>query len=1566
MKRENVLSSLAWGVAALVVGAAMEYYGCTHINLYIGRLAMWAASALYMGLALIAPRRAIWAVALGGVTAAVLLALRFGQTHGAELWLQVALWPVPAVLCVLLAVLTRHFCRGTPNLYVLRDVVAVITVCGLAGGTVVTLWTVVDSRITYPGVAMARLPVYFWRSWMCYLVLPLAVVAVREAIGHGARRRTIEYAVNLGAVVLMVAACAWVFRQDVADWRAVALPMLPFGILLGSALVIGPRTTAVVSAVMGMSIAGFTGENSGPFATILPRGDDHLIAGYVFVVLSATTTMLIATVMADRRRLGIEIASARQRLEQAILGSRIGIWDWTVATNHSRLEGGLPEILGEASHTEQPNFWSERLHPDDRERAFERLNAHLERDEPYDFEYRLRALDGSYRWFRSRGQAVRNAAGRAERMLGTITDVTDRHNAQEALRQSEERYRILVDGVRTIVWEVDVATLQFTFVSGAAEQILGYPLTDWYAENFWRNHIHPDDRQAAVEFCAEKTAQGLEHTFEYRMIAADGREVWIQDLASVVMRDGRPAGLRGVMIDITERKRAATALAASEERFRAIFERHAYPLWVYERPSGRFLAVNRAAVEKYGYTREQFLSMTLFDLRSQGHYASLESTLTAELPDVTPPCFWKHRTSDGRELDVMVTTCPVPWQPGRSTRLGTVIDVTEKLEAERLRDDQNRILGMIARDTPIEEILTEIVRTVEERDPSTMASIMLVNDDRCTASLGAGPSFSLDLISHLTNLPIGPGIGCCGAAMATGQRVIAADIRVHPFWKPFVSSAERFGIRACWSEPVFGTRGSVLGSFAVYRGHVHEPDASELRLVAEAANLAGIAIERRQMERTVREAETRFRAMFEQAAVGIVQVDLQGRFMLVNQRACRILGREPADLIGRSFREITHPDDIDGNLERFSQALESGVGYQLQKRYLRPDGSVVWADISVSSIRDGDRPKCFITAIHDVTDQRRATDALRSSEETNRALIAAIPDLIFRMDSDGRYLDYFGPADASLVLPPEQFIGRRAVDVLPADRAAQCMDAVDRVLATGQPSTYEYASRNNGAESVWEIRVTRIKEDEVLLLCRDVSLPRRAEAAIRAAEERYRSLVERLPLIVYTAPDGAEPTYVSPQFQEITGLSVDRFLGGRELFQKHIHADDRDRVTRFITAALRNGESGVVEYRLVRPDGQEAWLREQVAGVRCEVSGRPIIHGLIMDITAAKRAEAALRDNQRRLAQLVNQSPFAVIVWNTRFEITQWNPAAESIFGFTADEAIGRTSDIIVPPSSRSFVDNVWKQVITRRGGTHAVNENITRHGRHIICEWRNEPLAGPDGSVVGVSSFIQDVTERVNSERRQALMMRELDHRVKNNMAAVLSLAEQTGRTAETIAQFQTTFTGRVRALSRLHTILASTHWNGADLRETIRQAVEPYSGEDPERLSLDGPKILLPPRVAQSLTMAFNELATNAFKYGSLSQPAGRVGVSWSVQGSENQSGVLSVVWVERDGPPVAQPERRGFGMDLIDGAVTYQLRGSVEFAFPSHGFECRLVAPLHIDEASPQDAPLRQPMKLAENPL
>jgi two-component sensor histidine kinase len=209
---------------------------------------------------------------------------------------------------------------------------------------------------------------------------------------------------------------------------------------------------------------------------------------------------------------------------------------------------------------------------------------------------------------------------------------------------------------------------------------------------------------------------------------------------------------------------------------------------------------------------------------------------------------------------------------------------------------------------------------------------------------------------------------------------------------------------------------------------------------------------------------------------------------------------------------------------------------------------------------------------------------------------------------------------------------------------------------------------------------------------------------------------------------------------------------------------------------------------------------------------------------------------------------------------------------------------------------------------------------------------------------MLVDITEQKQAENRQKALIDELNHRVKNTLATVQSLATQTARHAKSVDEFVDAFESRLLSLGRAHDLLAKRHWQNAPLETLVREITVPLTGAMRDLMVIEGPPVAVTPRVALNLTMCINELLTNAAKYGSLSAAEGSLAIRWDRRLEEGGS-TLDFSWIERGGPPVAPPLHRGFGTRLIERCIERDLGGQVQLEFNPEGLSCRLTIPLSL---------------------
>jgi PAS domain S-box-containing protein len=264
------------------------------------------------------------------------------------------------------------------------------------------------------------------------------------------------------------------------------------------------------------------------------------------------------------------LTASEERFDLAVRGSNDGIWDWDIRTDEVYYSPRFKELLG-YSIREMSNRFEEfesRLHPEDLKATIDALKAHIEHDVPYDVEYRLRCKNGAYRWFRARGRALRATGGRAYRMAGSISDVTERREAVRALAESEERFKLAVLGTNDGIWDWDVRTGAVYF-SPRWKTMIGYETSE-LADNFttFVEHVHPDDKDRVLQHVKDYLERRLDHySVEFRFRHKDGSYRWILARGIALWDDtGKAYRMSGSHTDITAHKEAITALARSEEQ----------------------------------------------------------------------------------------------------------------------------------------------------------------------------------------------------------------------------------------------------------------------------------------------------------------------------------------------------------------------------------------------------------------------------------------------------------------------------------------------------------------------------------------------------------------------------------------------------------------------------------------------------------------------------------------------------------------------------------------------------------------------------------------------------------------------------------------------------------------------------------------------------------------------------------------------------------------------------------------------------------------------------------------
>jgi len=556
--------------------------------------------------------------------------------------------------------------------------------------------------------------------------------------------------------------------------------------------------------------------------------------------------------------------------------------------------------------------------------------------------------------------------------------------------------------------------------------------------------------------------------------------------------------------------------------------------------------------------------------------------------------------------------------------------------------------------------------------------------------------------------------------------------------------------------------------------------------------------------------------------------------------------------------------------------------------------------------------------------------SLQASEGWLRALVESATDYaIITLDLTGRITSWNSGARNILGWEESEIIGQHTdFFFTPEDREANQHEVeMQKALAEGRAQDERWHLRKDGSR-FWGHGVLMPFQDSELLgflkILRDRTHERHSDQRLRESEEQLREIMESISDAFYALDAEMRFIYVNRRAAEIWGRRVEDLIGQsfidvfptvRGTPQWDIH--NKVRITR---------EPCHVEVpSAITP----RWL---------SVSFYPGAQGGITvyfrDITERKKTEDALIQGRKRLFEILESISDAFYAVDHEWRFTYINRKAEELWGCKREDLIGKVYPETFPQIVDTPAFKAHIQAMNKRQPVHV--EAVSP----ILLHWVDINIyPTTDG---GLSVYFRDITERKRAEEHQRVLIHELNHRVKNTLATVQSIASQTLRNAHTAADAQQALESRLFALSRAHDVLTRENWEAANLHEIVAQAVEPYRNRGKSHIEFAGPTVRIPPRMALALAMALQELATNAVKYGALSNESGHVGIRWVIDHSDAQAS-LRLRWEEIGGPPVQAPERRGFGTRLIERSLAHDLAGRATITFASAGVVCEIKAPL-----------------------
>ncbi len=1123
----------------------------------------------------------------------------------------------------------------------------------------------------------------------------------------------------------------------------------------------------------------------------------------------------------ERKRAEERAASAEERYRTLVekVPAISYAWDSSFAQGSipaSYISPQIERMLGVSAQSwlDDPMAWSAHAHPDDEARVSAAWSAATEAGAPFSAEYRLRTANGDWLWVRDEANPVGPGSGGGRLYQGVIVDITERHVAEEAVRGAEQRWRLLLEHLPLVAYQITVndgGDLIDRWVAAGVERLFGISVDAWLTNvDAWNDAIHPDDRPAVLRAWGRMQDDAEPFDQQYRMVHHDGHVVWVHDQATCTLRDGVRI-VEGAFVDITERRAAEAARDEAEGRFRTLVEQLPAITFIEDAVTGETIYVSPQLETMYGYTAEEWSAdPDLWEARL--HPDDRDWVVASNLEDEGEEWNIDYRslTRDDRMLWVHNESRLIRDERGEPLYwLGVVYDITErKVAEERLRDAEERYRTLVEQlpvaiyTDAVDDVATALYispqyealtgYTPEQRllDPELWVR-MLHPDDRARVLAE----------SDATNET--------GEPFDVEYRIIAADGRtvwLHDHAMQVIDAAGR----GRWH----GVLQDVTDAHLAAQGVARRDAILEATSVAAARFLRSPAWQTHLpevLERLGRADEAQRCSVYR----NVTMDDGASGVALVAYWDAKGAPPYPVDPFpwdGAGFErwaaELGAGRPIHGNVDGFPSA---------ERELLLSEPFPIRSLIAVPIVADGawwgyiavdhtDTHERFETEIEALTvaastlgaaiERELAVGRLDEAETLYRSLIEHLPAVTYIEDPVTGDNVYMSPQVRSFLGYGDDEWGtfRQWLETVHPDDRERALARDDASTEDGTPFRCEYRLRRKSGDTVWvrdEAYLVRNADGSerywqgVLF---DITAEKEAEQQIRQAEERYRLLVEEMPAISYLserAPTGEPwPTrYISPQIERILGFTPEEWLADPARWTGLVHADDRARVAAADEAHYDHGEPLDIELRVHDKDGNVLWLRDQAVIIRDE-DGTPLFsQGIMFDVTERKLAEERLADAEQRYRAIVEHIPAAIYLHRPTegMETVYMSPQVADIVGVAAEAWIG-DPDLwyrLVVPEDRDDALAAFLAAVAAGENWSAEYRMRTPDGRIVWIHDETTFLADEDDKPMLVQGVMFDVTERKlaeqalreseQREREAAERLRALDE-MKNTFLAAVS----------------------------------------------------------------------------------------------------------------------------------------------------------------------------------------------------
>lgn len=509
------------------------------------------------------------------------------------------------------------------------------------------------------------------------------------------------------------------------------------------------------------------------------------------------------------------------------------------------------------------------------------------------------------------------------------------------------------------------------------------------------------------------------------------------------------------------------------------------------------------------------------------------------------------------------------------------------------------------------------------------------------------------------------------------------------------------------------------------------------------------------------ESEKKYRTLIEQAADGIFTTDMEGNFTDANENGCKIFGYSKEELLKLNLKDIADPQDLENNPLRFEQ-LRAGEITKVNRIIRRKDGTPINVEVNAKMLSES-----LIQAIvRDVTERKIAEEILAESEKRYRSLFTSNPNPMWVYDLETlKFLDVNEAAVFNYGYSRDEFLSMTIKDIRPQEEIVRLLNNIKTASYGLEYSTGWKHIKKDGSIIYVEVRSNGINfrgRKAKLVSAIDITWRKKAEDELKASTEKLKAFFNSNLIGILFGDIYGNVFEANDEFLRIIGYSRGELEKGLIKWDKITPPEFLPLDRKGIKEALEKGICTPYEKQYIRKDGSLIWV---LVGYILLGPKRENSVAYILDLTKLKEAESKqneLREQKDALLKMIQlqieKMPVGYIVTDENFNFKFLNPAAEKIFGFNRYEVIGKNPyGLIIPETAKEFVEARRKEWLSGSMSAHGINENITKDGRIIICEWINSPIFDEKGNFTELLSMVQDITDRINSEQEIKKSRQEL-----------------------------------------------------------------------------------------------------------------------------------------------------------------------------------------------------------------